>query len=39
VKTNFDAYIEEQLKDPAFGERFAKADEAWDVAFANHSLV
>jgi len=32
MKTNFDTYLEEQLKDPAFAERFAKADEAWDVA-------
>ena len=32
MKTNFDVYVEEQLKDPAFVERFAKAGEAWDVA-------
>lgn len=32
-KTNFDRYLEEQLKDPAFAERFEKAGEAWDVAF------
>src|SRR2546423_9036283 len=31
-KTNFDIYLEEQLKDPAFAERFEKAGEAWDVA-------
>jgi transcriptional regulator with XRE-family HTH domain len=31
-KTNFDVYLEEQLKDPAFAERFEKAGEAWDVA-------
>jgi ribosome-binding protein aMBF1 (putative translation factor) len=31
-KTNFDNYLEEQLKDPAFAERFEKAGEAWDVA-------
>ena len=31
-KTNFDRYLEEQLKDPAFAERFEKAGEAWDVA-------
>jgi transcriptional regulator with XRE-family HTH domain len=31
-KTNFDLYLEEQLKDPAFAERFEKAGEAWDVA-------
>ena len=30
--TNFDPYLEEQLKDPAFAERFRKAIEAWDVA-------
>lgn len=32
-KTNFDVYLEEQLKDPDFAERFKKAGEAWDVAF------
>jgi transcriptional regulator with XRE-family HTH domain len=32
MKTNFDVYLEEQLKNPAFAERFAKAGEAWDVA-------
>jgi transcriptional regulator with XRE-family HTH domain len=31
-KTNFDLYLEEQLKDPAFARRFEKAGEAWDVA-------
>ncbi len=31
-KTNFDRYLEEQLKDPGFAERFKKAGEAWDVA-------
>jgi hypothetical protein len=31
-KTNFDRYLEEQLKDPDFAERFQKAGEAWDVA-------
>ncbi len=31
-KTNFDAYLEEQLKDPAFADRFERAGEAWDVA-------
>ncbi len=31
-KTNFDRYLEEQLKDPAFAERFERAGEAWDVA-------
>jgi len=31
-KTNFDAYLEEQLKDPAFVARFEQAGEAWDVA-------
>jgi transcriptional regulator with XRE-family HTH domain len=32
MKTNFDVYLEDQLKDPAFAERFEKAGEAWDVA-------
>jgi DNA-binding XRE family transcriptional regulator len=31
-KTNFDLYLEEQMRDPAFAERFEKAGEAWDVA-------
>jgi len=31
-KTNFDEYLEEQMKDPAFAERFGRAGEAWDVA-------
>ncbi len=30
--TNFDRYLEEQLKDQAFAERFQRAGEAWDVA-------
>jgi transcriptional regulator with XRE-family HTH domain len=32
MKTNFDEFLEAQLKDPAFAERFEKAGEAWDVA-------
>ncbi len=32
TKTNFDLYLEEQLKDPAFADRFTKAGEAWDIA-------
>jgi len=31
-KTNYDLYLEEQLKDPDFAERFEEAGEAWDVA-------
>jgi transcriptional regulator with XRE-family HTH domain len=31
-KTNFDHYLEEQLRDPAFAARFEHAGEAWDVA-------
>ena len=31
-KTNFDRYLEQQLKDPAFATRYANAGEAWDVA-------
>jgi transcriptional regulator with XRE-family HTH domain len=37
-KTNFDHYLEEQLKDPDFKERFKKAGEAWDVAIQIASL-
>ena len=31
-KTNFDLFLEEQLKDPDFAKRFKRAGEAWDVA-------
>ena len=31
-KTNFDLYLEAQLKNPGFAARFEKAGEAWDVA-------
>jgi len=37
-KTNFDLYLEEQLKDRNFAERFKKAGEAWDVAIKLVSL-
>jgi transcriptional regulator with XRE-family HTH domain len=31
-RTNFDHYLDEQLRDPAFAARFKSAGEAWDVA-------
>jgi transcriptional regulator with XRE-family HTH domain len=31
-KTNFDRYLEENLRDPGFAARFDAAGEAWDVA-------
>ena len=31
-KTNFDLYLDEQLRDPAFAARFESAGDAWDVA-------
>jgi transcriptional regulator with XRE-family HTH domain len=31
-KTNFDKYLDAQLRDPAFAARFEEAGEAWDVA-------
>lgn len=31
-RTNFDTYLDEQLKDPEFAGRFRRAGEAWDVA-------
>jgi transcriptional regulator with XRE-family HTH domain len=31
-KTNFDLFLEEQLRDPGFASRFKRAGEAWDVA-------
>ena len=37
-RTNFDTYLEQQLKDPDFAERFKEAGEAWDVALKLASL-
>jgi ribosome-binding protein aMBF1 (putative translation factor) len=31
-KTNFDRYLEGQMRDPAFVARFEEAGEAWDIA-------
>ncbi len=31
-KTDFDRYLEKQIKDPAFAARFRRAGEAWEVA-------
>src|SRR5437879_10200695 len=31
-RTNFDRYLEEQMKDPEFAARFEHAGEAWEVA-------
>lgn len=31
-KTNFDIYLDRQLRDPAFAGRIKNAGEAWDVA-------
>lgn len=31
-KTNFDRYLEHQLQNPEFAERFKAAGEAWDVS-------
>ena len=31
-ESNFDQYLEEQLRDPVFAARFERAGEAWDVA-------
>ena len=38
-KTNFDRYLEEQLKDPSFAARYAQAGEAWDVALQLRRFV
>jgi len=37
-RTNFDLYLEEQLRDQGLAERFKKAGEAWDVALQLTSL-
>jgi transcriptional regulator with XRE-family HTH domain len=37
-QTNFDLYLEEQLKNADFAERFKRAGEAWDVALQLASL-
>ena len=37
-QTNFDAYLDKQLKDPAFAERFRQAGAAWDVALQLSAL-
>ena len=37
-KTNFDGYLAEQMRDPAFAQRFERAGEAWDVALQLASL-
>ena len=37
-KTNFDLYLEEQLKDPGFAQKFIKSGKAWDVAIQLVSL-
>ena len=37
-RTNFDLYLEEQLKDAGFADRLKKAGEAWDVALQLASL-
>src|SRR3990170_8071732 len=37
-KTNFDVFLEEQLRDPDFAERFKRAGEAWDVALQISAL-
>ena len=37
-RTNFDLYLEEQLRDQGLAERFKKAAEAWDVALQLTSL-
>jgi transcriptional regulator with XRE-family HTH domain len=37
-KTNFDRYLDEHLRDPAFAARFKEAGEAWDVAMQLSAL-
>jgi hypothetical protein len=35
-KTNFDRYLEEQLKEKDFAKRFKKAGETWDAELNIH---
>jgi hypothetical protein len=37
-KTNFDDYLEEQMKDSAFVARFERAGEAWGAALTASAL-
>ena len=37
-KTNFDRYLDRQLRDPAFAARFKRAGKAWDVALQLSAL-
>ena len=37
-KTNFDNYLDDQLKNPEFAARFEQAEEAWDVALQISTL-
>ena len=37
-KTNFDRYLQEQMKDDAFAARFDQAGQSWDVALQIASL-
>ena len=32
TNTNFERYLKQQMKDPAFASRFEQAGEAWDVS-------
>ena len=38
-KTNFDLYLEQQLKDSRFAERFKRAGIAWDVTGDGTNVV
>jgi hypothetical protein len=31
MKTNFDLYLEQQLKDPEFAKRFERVDKLWNA--------
>ena len=37
-KTNFDKYLETQIKDKDFAERFKKAGDAWEIALQISAL-
>ena len=38
TKTNFDCYLDQQLKEPAFAARFKNTGQVWAMALQNAAL-